>query len=970
MWQRFPAGILIAALAFAAGALADDGLAPAVDDKALLADWARQDGLYRGRKVNVEAVSRPLAELGDAAGKLRTEYELLKATGVGASDPRWKALYVRACERRRRRRLARWLPQLRRVVFTKHYDLGGSHYAYTEGQSDAQRERHFRPGAALCVLRMEGTRGVVRTLLADADGVIRDPDVSYDGRRILFSWKKADRKDDYHLYEMDADGGPPRQLTEGLGFADYEGAYLPNGHIVFNSTRCVQTVDCWWTEVSNLFTCDGSGRFLRRLSYDQVHTNYPTVTPDGRVIYTRWDYNDRGQIYPQGLFQMNPDGTMQTELYGNNSWFPTTILHTRAVPGTGKYVCIFTGHHTRQKGWLGLLDPMKGRQENQGAQLIAPVRDTPAVHVDRYGQKGDQFQYPYPLTDPETGAGSLDAFLVTMAPEGVGGRFALYLVYADGRRELLARDGKNSCNQPVPLAPRPVPHPRPNVVNYRQREGVVYLQDIHVGEGLAGIERGTVERLRVVALEFRAAGVGSNGNRGPAGGALVSTPISIQGSWDVKVVLGSTPVYADGSACFKVPAKTPLYFQALDANNHAVQTMRSWVTLQPGEAVACVGCHEDKNTTPPVLAATRAMASPPRDLDPFYGPPRGFSFHREIQPILDRHCIRCHHKGGRAPAAGSDAGGRAFDPKTMTVLVPTKADGWRYTLDEPPGREWRKSGYDDSGWKPGRAGFGRKGTPGATVRTPWGTKAIWLRKEFTLGEDVSLRRPALLIHHDEGAEVYVNGVQVAKVTGYTTDYVIADLADKATRALRPGRNLLAVKCWQTRGGQYIDVGIVETARPGAAPEAAKPAKPDAPPDVKPAFSLKGAPGEWSPAYRALADRRVCSWISPQSVPSMLPPYHAGAARSKLIAMLRDGHNGVRLTTEEMDKLACWIDLLVPCFGSYTERAMSEKDRAKYEHFLRKRRDWQAVERENIAAWLERLGDDAGGHGGTAAPADR
>jgi len=771
--------------------------------RAVEADWAGQDGLYAGGRLRVEAVRKPIDELAaagsPAAENLRAEYARLRAAPVPPEDARWAALHRRACQARRAARLRPYLPQIRRIVFTKHYDMGGSHYAYTEGQSDAQAERHFRPGTSLCVLAMgEGALyGKVHTLIDDPKGVIRDPDVSCDGRRILFAWKKSDRQDDYHLYEMDvqADGadvraGAVRRLTSGLGFADYEGAYLPNGEIVFNSTRCVQTVDCWWTEVSNLYTCDARGRFLRRLSVDQVHTNFPTVTPDGRVIYTRWDYNDRGQIYPQGLFQMNPDGTAQTELYGNNSWFPTTILHARMIPGTGKYVAVFSGHHSRQKGWLGLLDPQRGRQENQGARLIAPVRETKAVRIDAYGQSGDQFQYPYPLIDPASGRGSEEAFLVTMLPASRNSgrrprrRFAVYLVFADGRRELLVADEKISCNQPIPLAPRPVPHRRPNVVNYRRKTGTVYMQDVHVGGGLAGVPRGTIRRLRVVALEFRAAGIDDNRNHGPAGGALISTPVSERGTWDVKVVLGTTRVHADGSACFTVPALTPLYFQALDANGHAAQTMRSWLTLQPGESVSCVGCHEDKNTAPPVRGATIAMRRPPAALEPFSDPPRGFSFHREIQPILDRHCVRCH----RGP---------------------------------PRGR-------------------GRR-SPKAAAPAGTGTKV--------------------------------------------------------------------------------------------------------------AFSLKGAPGEWSDAYRALADRRVCNWINPQSEPSMLPAYHAGAAKSKLVHMLRAGHNDVKLSAGEMARIACWIDLLVPCFGDYTERRMSPRGLAKYNHYLAKRRGWEGQEAENIRDYL-------------------
>lgn len=114
----------------------------------------------------------------------------------------------------------------KKIVFVKHYNLGGSHYAYTESLSDAQFEgdRHFNPSAALCVLEMDGAYGKVRTLIKDDKGVIRDPDVSFDAKHILFSWKKSDRKDDYHLYEMNLADGKIRQLTDGLGHADYEEA--------------------------------------------------------------------------------------------------------------------------------------------------------------------------------------------------------------------------------------------------------------------------------------------------------------------------------------------------------------------------------------------------------------------------------------------------------------------------------------------------------------------------------------------------------------------------------------------------------------------------------------------------------------------------------------------------------------------------------------------------------------------------
>jgi hypothetical protein len=652
----------------------------------VVADWIAQDKVDGQRGVGPEVIEAVIGASGPAAQPLRERLAALSSAGAKSDDPRWAELYLDACGERRLARLRTHQELLRRVVFTKHYDLGGSHYAYTEGQSDAQNEKHFKPGAALCLLELDNGESTVRTLLEDPQGVIRDPDTSCDGKRILFSWKKLLDEDDYHLYEMTVADGRARQLTSGLGFADYEGAYLPGGDIIFNSTRCVQTVDCWWTEVSNLFTCDRDGRYMRQLGFDQVHTNYPTVTPDGRVLYTRWDYSDRGQMYPQGLFQTNPDGTGQTEVYGNNSWFPTTILHARAIPDTSKIVCIFTGHHTLQKGWLGIVDPRRGRQENRGTQLVAPVRETPAVQVDEYGQSGDQFQHPYPLSETE--------FLAGFRPDGAE-RFGIYWVSIDAKRELLASDDGVSCNQPVPLTSRPEPPARPNLVDYRKESATVYLQDVCRGPGMAGVDRKAVKSLRVIALEFRAAGIGYNVNRGPAGWSDVSTPVSIEGSWDVKRVLGTAKIHEDGSACFSVPPRTPLYFQALDGKGQAIQSMRSWVSLQPGETASCVGCHEDKNTAPPVTRPSRAMAEGPKPLEPFYGPPRGFSFIREIQPILDKHCVQCHYLDEppryAADGSGGSPEGASQGSAPGVELKPSFSLRGIQTLDPKNERKWSDS---------------------------------------------------------------------------------------------------------------------------------------------------------------------------------------------------------------------------------------------------------------------------------------
>lgn len=787
------------------------------DDFPIQSDWMLQDGGTNGARLILSPdetgqaqwmIERVIQELGAQGSVVQDELAKLCQTNSAAWDKSWLDLYVKACELRRQRRLTTVLDATPRIVFTKRRTIRPSFFAYTEGQSDAQAERHFLPGSELCLLQMDGLYGKVRRLLSAPGGVIRDPAVSWNGRRILFAWKKSLNEDDYHLHELDLASRDVRQITEGAGVADYEPAYLPNGDIIFSSTRCVQTVDCWWTEVSNLYSCAPDGTAIRRLGFDQVHTVYPQVTDDGRVIYTRWDYNDRGQVFTQALFQMSPDGTGQAEFYGNNSWFPTTIAHARGIPGTQKVLAILCGHHSSQAGKLAVIDPARGRQENSGVQLVAPVRATPAVRIDSYGQDGPLWQYPYPLNEREC--------LVTFAPLGwdVPARrkgdaaFGIYWMDLDGRRELLASDPQIPCSQPVPFAERPRPMVHANRVDYRQTNAMYFVQDVYAGPGLAGVPRGTIRRMRVIALDFRAAGIGNNGSSGPGGSALVSTPVSIgNGSWDVKRVLGDAIVHEDGSALFTVPPRIPVYFQALDEKGRAIQTMRSWSTLQPGEYASCVGCHEHKNSTVPTASRgfSHAMQAGPQPLELFFGPPRGFSFIKEIQPILDRNCIRCHKN--RAPILERIRG------KTQ---------------------------------KPEHASF----------------------EPFSLLGDV------------------------------TVDPVAKRKWSDAYLALTQSKPMSA--------------------------------------------------GEQPGDFRGDCNDPMVNWISSQSVPEPLPPGTVGSVRSGLMTLLEKGHKGVQLSREDMAKIACWIDLLVPYCGDYTEaNAWSPQEIEKYQRFADKRRKMEAIDRESI-----------------------
>ncbi len=600
----------------------------------VIAAWESRD---RVDEVGYAAAAEKIADrLGEKANPALKN--LAKSTN-GAETAR--ETYIRLAQMQRKELLSPYLDRIKKVVFTEHNIMGGrSHYAYTEGLTDHPESPMGDKGGGLYLLTIdEDANCSVEALLEVPQGILRDPDVSFDGERILFS-KRDSKHEDYHLFEMTISDRSVRRITFGEAHADIEPAYLPNGGIVFNSTRCVQDVDCFPKPVSNFFLCDIDGRFIRRIGFDQVHTNYPTLMSDGLVLYTRWEYNDRKQYQTQCLFKMNPDGTNQQEYFGNNSPFPTSILHAREIPGSsGKAVAILSGHHTDQQGYLAIIDPSKGDDGLQSVQLIAPERqvvDPGPKGSDRdfYGQTGDVYQYPYPLDE--------NSFLAAHRYIGEGKnqpQFDLVFVTRDGTREILAQPKTISCGQPIPLASREKPPVLSSRVDYRKKQGDFSIVDVYHGESSEGIARGTIERIRVVGIEYRARSFK------PTAAGDSYTPVAVgSGTWDVKVIVGEAEVYEDGSAWFTAPARMPLYFQLVDTNGFVAQTMRSWTTLQPGEGQSCVGCHEKKDEIP-APKTTIAQSRGPKPLNEFYGPMRGFSFDKEIQPILDEKCIRCHDGG-------------------------------------------------------------------------------------------------------------------------------------------------------------------------------------------------------------------------------------------------------------------------------------------------------------------------------------
>jgi len=673
-------------------------------------DWKDQDGIA-GSSDYRSAITKILPKL-SAEERTLLQGRLDALSGAAATSADMQRLYIRTCSARRILRMGAYPEQFQKVLFSEHAALGGLYFYDNVWKAGGVA------GKGLELLTMKGYYGSVSNLLSG--GEARHPSVSYDGKRAVFPWRGGSSGSaDYHLYEINLETRTTRQLTSGSGefSIDLDPAYLPNGDLVFVSTRFAQEIDCIAGRVTNLMLCDKDGKYMRQIGFDQVPILYPSVLPSGEVVYCRWDYNDKSHTYGHALFVMNPDGTQQREYCNNNSWWPTMILQQRPIPNSTKLMAMIGGYHTKQWGKIGIIDINVGTQNGEGITLVAPVRlpkndnidpwgsttggpyswrqvdaaafpRAGAAPLDQWGQKPPMFAYPCPLSE--------EAFIVSHRPESKesswNGRMGLYFMLVDGQREMLFVDAAGSCMGATLAMPRPVPNVPSSRVNYRDSMGTFQIMKVNVGQSLPGIADGVITRLRIAELYFRPgpAGAGAGPHCGAGcinfGGATYHTKIATENaSWDAKWIVGEVPVESDGSAHFKAPARAPLFFQALNAKGQVVQTMRSWVTLQPGEVFTCVGCHESRlNPPPPFTYTPIAVQKDPRAIEPFYGPRRGFTFDKEVQPILTAKCIRCHD--GSTTSGGPDLRqGKAYDNLTRhnSCDAFSKYVSWFHAEDSP-----------------------------------------------------------------------------------------------------------------------------------------------------------------------------------------------------------------------------------------------------------------------------------------------
>ena len=624
-------------------------------------DWARQEKRWGRTADSTEALHAAVARVAKLLERQRDRMEASAVRAAAASLVELQkaapdAESFDAAARLALYRQARWMARelaLRNssiadqpLVFMKrnrficqmlHEYMG---YFYDYG--------NVAPGGGIYVLEQPGfslkTREVLQGRLSN--GNFTTLALAHDARTLYFAFagRSAVKPDFYspqrrsfHLFSVAPDGSNLRQLTSGVE-DDFDPCPLPDGGVAFMSTRRGGFARCnnpWEPCASyTLHRMDADGRNIRTLSVHETSEWHPSVMNDGRLVYIRWDYVDRSAANFHGLWTSNPDGTAVASLFGNYTMRINACYQPRSIPGSEKLVFLAGAHHADVGGSLVMLDPRQSALDaKNGEDRFDSIEAlTPEIcFPEAAGWPKSYFHSPWPLSD--------DCFLVSFSFDPLPGmssgenkdtRTGLYYFDRFGNLELLYRDPAMSSMYPIPLAPRARPPVMASGLDPELGdEGEFLLADVQrsffpLPEGRA------IRELRVFQVLPKTPPHAANEPR-----------IGHANAENARMLLGTVPVEADGSAYFRAPAGKPVYFQAVDEQGRAVQSMRSVTYLQPGERRGCVGCHE----APGSAAASRpalAMRRPPSRLQPGPEGSRPFSFPLLVQPVLDRHCVRCH----------------------------------------------------------------------------------------------------------------------------------------------------------------------------------------------------------------------------------------------------------------------------------------------------------------------------------------
>ena len=522
---------------------------------------------------------------------------------------------------------------------------------YPQGSEWPHETRHrlgymATPGGKLVILEGLHPGGNVRQLMPQEPlhGSFWRPDVSFDGEKVLFCFHPHNEKS-FHLYEINADGTGLVQLTDGP-YDDLDPIYLPDeNHILFSTTRGHTYVRCM--PPTNAFVLaranrDGSGIYL--ISANNEPDYLPSLMHDGRVVYTRWEYTDKPLWRAQSLWTVNPDGAQPNTLWGNQSVWPDLLKDARAIPGSRRVMFTGSAHHQWFHGSVGIIDPEGGFNFPDGLTKVTADVEWPEsgngpvdpVESFDYHSAGKYAAYysPYPLSEQD--------FMVSADRNG---KFVLYLMDVDGNRELIY-EGDNHVFYAMPLAPRskpPVIADRAQFPTLAERDtpapGVIYSADVY--QGAPEVLRGKARFMRILNIDHKTY---TYWHKRP----YISTGpvVSAVQSEGVKRILGTVPIEADGSVSFEAPAGIPLHFQLLDEEQRALQTMRSFVNVMPGESRGCLGCHELHSRAPESEFRAAALRRPPSRITPPPWEDDTVSYARYVRPVLEQYCVRCHEGDG------------------------------------------------------------------------------------------------------------------------------------------------------------------------------------------------------------------------------------------------------------------------------------------------------------------------------------
>jgi len=601
-----------------------------------------------------------------------------KASQVSTTDaPDRRALYDKACTLRRKIALANPLLDFTSILFAKHhrarYDHmcdqyfgfnalpGGSIFVLEDAFSSSPHARDLLASATAESGRLKG-----RTL---AGGSFLQPQLSYDAKQIVFSYTQCERsgqrwspQQSYHAFRVNADGSQLVQLTDG-SWNDLHPSWLADGQIVFISERRGGFGRCHARPVPlyTLHSMDAEGGNLARLSHHESNEWHPSVSNDGMIIYSRWDYIDRGHNQAHHAWITTPDGRDARAVNGNfktrHDDNPDMELNVMAIPGSRRYVATAAPHHGQAFGSLIIIDPSVRDDDAMGPLK----RLTPDAGFVETGEGGQQiYGTAWPLGEN---------YYLCVYDRG-GGKYGIYLIDAFGNRELLYWDPQIACLGPVPLKPRPAPpvipavgeparlvtnptyhkvgaeHPLDAQSPGMREMGIVGLMDVY--DSLYPFPPGEkIEALRIVQVLPKS----TEQHHQPQIGYGCET--------SARAVLGTVPVEEDGSAHFYLPPGKEVFFQALDGRGLAVQSMRSATYVRAGEKLVCAGCHNRRERVSPAAVKQRGLAlrRTPSDIRPEVEGSHPLSYPRLVQPVLDKHCVECHaKKAGQAKVIDLAAG--------------------------------------------------------------------------------------------------------------------------------------------------------------------------------------------------------------------------------------------------------------------------------------------------------------------------